>query len=476
MSITHELATRILAFRYDALPEAAIYWAKQAILDTVGVTMAGVCEPTARIPAQIPGVAEQPGPCLILGTKQRTTALDAALLNGLASHALDYDDVSPTLGGHPSVELVVPMLALGDMVPISGREALTAYVAGYETATKIARAVNFTHYEKGWHPTATLGIFGATAVAARLLGLDVEHTAHSLAIAASLASGVKANFGTMTKPLHVGHSTRNGLFAAFLAHAGFTANPQALEHKQGFFVVFNGPGTYDTAKIFDTWAAPLDLVDPGLGIKQFPCCGSTHMAISMMLALKAKYGMTPDQVRHIQIYTHPQRLPHTDRPTVSSALEAKFSLQYCVARALMHGKVLLEHFEGDAWANAQAQALLGKTSAGPHPTMGDLPWSAEVIVDTVDGQQLAEKTPYLMGRGKGNPMSQEEVWVKFADCASRVLPAAQIAALFAQLGAFEHLTNLRDLTALCEPPAEAANPILQPDGRATHRLSYSRAL
>lgn len=457
MSITHELAERILAFRYEGLPEAAIDWAKRAILDTIGVTLAGSCEPTARIPAQIPGVAEQPGPCLILGSNRRTAALDAALLNGVAAHALDYDDVSPTLGGHPSVELVIPMLALGEMFDISGRDALTAYVAGYETATKIARAVNFEHYEKGWHPTATLGIFGATTVAARLLRLDVEQTARSLAIAASLASGLKANFGTMTKPLHVGHSTRNGLFAAFLAQGGFTANPEAFEHKQGFFEVFNGPGTYHAARIFDTWAKPLDLLDPGLGLKQFPCCGSTHMAISMMLKLKATYKLTPDDVRHIQIYTHPQRLPHTNRPTVASALEAKFSVQYCVARALMHGKVLLEHFEGDAWADDQVQALLGVTSVGPHPTMGDLPWSAEVIVETVDGRQLAEKTAYLMGRGKENPMSDEEMWVKLDDCASRVLPDVQISTLFEQLGAFEQLSTIRDLTAFCEPQAETSN-------------------
>ena len=187
----------------------------------------------------------------------------------------------------------------------------------------------------------------------------------------------------MTKPLHVGHSARNGLFAAFLAQGGFTANLDVFEHKQGFFEVFNGPGTYDAEAIFETWANPLDVVDPGLGIKQFPCCGSTHMAITMMLNLQEKHQLTPDCVRHIQIYSHPQRLPHTNRPSVASALEAKFSVQYCVARALMHGKVLLEHFEGDAWAEPQAQALLGLMDTGPHPTMGDLPWSAEVIVERI---------------------------------------------------------------------------------------------
>ncbi len=457
MSITRELAERILALQYEDLPEEAIYWAKQAVIDTIGVTFAGSCEPTARIPTRIPGMAGQTGPCLVLGGHQRTTALDAAMLNGVASHALDYDDVSPTMGGHPSVMLVIPIIALGEMFDTHGREAITAYVAGYEAATKVARAVNFVHYEKGWHPTATLGIFGTTAVAARLMGLDVDQTARALAISVSLASGVKANFGTMTKPLHVGQSTRNGLFAAFLAKDDFTANPDAFEHKQGFFEVFNGAGNYDPAKMFDTWANPLDVIEPGLGIKQFPCCGSTHMAITMMLNLKDKHGLTPEQVRRVEIYTHPQRLPHTDRPTVSSALEAKFSVQYCVTRALMHGKVLLDHFEGDAWANPQAQALLKVMQTGPHSTMTDKPWCAEVIVETHDGRRLSEQTEYLMGRGRPNPMSEAEMWVKFEDCVSRVLPAEQIAQLFAELGRFESLDSIRQLTALCEPQGLPAN-------------------
>jgi hypothetical protein len=316
MTVARELAKRIHAFRYEDLPDDALFWAKQAIIDTVGVTFAGSIEPTTRIPAGVPGIAEQEGPSLIFGTDRRTAVLDAVLVNGTASHALDYDDVSPTLGGHPSAMLVPPIIALGEMLGTSGKDAVTAYVAGYEVETRIARAVHFEHYEKGWHPTATLGIFGATAAAARLLGLDEEQTERALAIAVSLASGVKANFGTMTKPLHVGQATRNGVFAAFLAKDEFTASAEAFERKQGFFEVFNGPGKYDADKVFENWADPLDIVDPGLGIKQFPCCGSTHMAISMMLNLVEKHGLTPEMVRHIQIYSHPQRLPHqgVDQP------------------------------------------------------------------------------------------------------------------------------------------------------------------
>jgi 2-methylcitrate dehydratase PrpD len=260
----------------------------------------------------------------------------------------------------------------------------------------------------------------------------------------------------MTKPLHVGQCCRNGVFAAMLAQNGFTSNTGAFEDKQGFLEVFNGAGTYDAEKIFENWADPLEIVEPGLGLKQFPCCGSTHMAITMMLQLVEKHGLTPPQVRHIQVYSHPQRLPHTNRPTVSSALEAKFSVQYCVSRALMHGKVVIDHFEGDAWADQEAQRLLKLVDAGPHPTMTDKPWCAEVIVETVDGRKLSEKTDYLMGRGKPNPMSESEMKVKFQDCVTRVLPADQTARLFERMLGFEEIRNMRDLTALCEAPGAAS--------------------
>ena len=454
MSVTRELARRILDFRFEDIPDDALFWAKQAITDTVGVTFAGSREDTTLIPTSIPGIAEADGPCLIFGSNKRASALDAVLINGTAAHALDYDDVSPVMGGHPSVPLVPAIIALGEQESLSGKDALAAYVIGYETECRIGRGVNFEHYEKGWHPTVTLGIFGTVAVASRLLGLDEEQTSRALAIAVSLASGVKANFGTMTKPLHVGQCVRNGLFATFLARNGFTANEDAFEAPQGFFEVFNGEGFYDADRIFENWADPLEILEPGLGLKQFPCCGSTHMAITMMLNLVNEHDLTPEDVKHIQIHSHAQRLPHTNRPTVGSPLEAKFSVQYCVARALMHGRIMLEHFEGNAWADKRAQELIGICDVAPHPTMTDKPWCAEVIVTTNDGSQLSSKTEYLMGRGRPNPMSEDELRGKFCDCVSRILPADQGDRLFEALLQLEGVENLRDLTALCEPPAE----------------------
>src|SRR6201999_4606948 len=194
---------------------------------------------------------------------RKTSVLDATLVNGTASHALDYDDVAGVMGGHPSAMLVPSMIALGESLGSSGHDLVLAYVVGYETECRIARGVHFHHYDKGWHPTATLGIFGTVAAASRLLRLTIDQTAVALGLAASFASGLKANFGTMTKPLHVGQASRNGLFAAFMAQRGFTANAGAFEHKQGFLDVFNGPGTYDAGKMLGEWYAPPECEGPG---------------------------------------------------------------------------------------------------------------------------------------------------------------------------------------------------------------------
>ena len=298
MTIAEALAERIASVRYDALPEEAVRWARVAIIDTVGCTLAGASEPCARIVAR---VTASDGPCLIFGTEQRVAALDAALINGTASHALDFDDCSDTLGGHPSAPILPALFALAETRTVDGRAFIAAYVAGWETETRIARGVNFHHYEKGWHPTATLGVFGSTAACCHLLGLTPEATATALGLAASFASGVKANFGTMTKPLHVGHCSRNGMLAALLAADGFTANAGALEHGQGFLHVFNGAGNFDADAILRDWGQPWDIVQPGVAIKQYPCCGSTHPAVDAMLMLVREHALTPAMVERVEL-------------------------------------------------------------------------------------------------------------------------------------------------------------------------------
>jgi 2-methylcitrate dehydratase PrpD len=291
------------------------------------------------------------------------------------------------------------------------------------------------------------------------MALDRAKTAQALAIAASLASGIKANFGTMTKPLHVGHTARNGLFAAQLAREGFTASDAALEHKQGFLQVFNGAGNFDAEVILADWGRPYDIVSPGIGIKTHPCCGSTHAAVDAMLALRAEYrpgqAIVPDKVARIESWTHPRRLAHTDRPDPQSGLDAKFSVQYCLARALLDGRIVLEHFEGEAFRDPAIRALMRRIHAASFPATpeGDgEPPGAEVRITFDDGVTVAKRVERALGRGADNPLPDEKLHAKFVNCAGRALAAAQIEPLRQALSRLDEVGSLRDLVAAMTPP------------------------
>ncbi|ALL67439.1 MmgE/PrpD family protein [Paraburkholderia caribensis MBA4] len=450
MTMAQWLGERIAAFRFEDLPAEALRWARIGIIDTVGVTLAGASEPCARIAHAV--ASPSLGDALVFGRRERMKPSDAALVNGTAAHALDFDDCSNTLGGHPSAPILPALFALAECSHASGRELVAAYVAGFEAQARLAHAVNFHHYDKGWHPTATLGVFGACAAAARLMRLDAKQTATALSIAASFASGVKANFGTMTKPLHVGHASRNGLIAAQLAREGFTAGDEAFEHRQGFFNVYNGAGHYDADAAMRSWAEPLDIVEPGIAIKQYPCCGSTHPAIDAMLMLVAEHRLTPEQVERVISRTHPRRLQHTNRPHPQSALDAKFSVQYCVARALAQGRVVLSDFEDDAYADPDIQSVMRKVTAEPDPLADQQPdhFGAEVVVELRDGRRVSKRVARAAGRTSANPLPDARIEAKFLDCASHALGRDACERALAALWQVERMADVAAFTAQIE--------------------------
>ncbi len=446
MPLALDISECIHALNYDDIPDEAVAWTRSAFLDTIGVTLAGSTEDAVRLLLATDGIGTAPGNSVILGHGRRTSCLDAALINGTASHALDYDDVCNVLGGHPSVNLVTPLMALCADVPASGRDMILAYVAGFETQCRIARAVHHHHYDKGWHPTSTLGIFGTVAAAARLVQLDVSKTAVALSLAASMASGLKANFGTMTKPLHVGHCTRNGLLAVLLARQGFTANQQAFEHGQGFLNVFNGRGTYAADLICAAWGQPLEILGGEPGWKPFPCCGSTHPAIEATLRIRREHCVDPKEVREITVLTHERRLPHTDKPNPQSGLDAKFSLQYTVARALLDGAVQLEHFEEPAYQEPEVRHLTKLVRLAIHPGIAKdaaNQFGVEVIVETLDDRRLTcEINPYPQRGPGGNPLTQEDVRSKFMDCARHHLSDRDIHAVISFFETLEAASSM----------------------------------
>jgi 2-methylcitrate dehydratase PrpD len=460
LTVAEELARHALAIRYEDLPEQAIEWSEIGFLDTIGVTLAGSQESCVRILRDLPGVGKADGPCVTFGDGKRCDLLDAALINATASHALDYDDFASSIGGHPSVTLVPAILALGDSMDISGRQAICAYVAGFEAESRIGRAVNPHHYDKGWHPTATLGIFGTVIALSHLLGFDEHRAATAIAIAASMASGVKSNFGTMTKPLHIGQSVRNGMMATLLARDGFTANPETIEHKQGFLAAFQGDEAFDPSRLFENWAKPLEIVEPGFGVKQFPCCGSTHTAINCMIELREEHNLSPGDVRNVQVLVNPRRLPHTDNPDPHTGLEGKFSLPYLIARALADGDVRLGHFDDRELNEPSVRAVMAKIATAAHddmPADSENQFGSEVTVVLTDGREFSRRIDHRLGRGPDHPMSDEELRQKFEDCAGRVCTSTQVGLLYEKLRGLRGLpkiSNISNIIAVDEPVQE----------------------
>lgn len=461
MSLARQLAERITALGYADLPPEAVYWSKVAVLDTVGVTLAGACESASKIVEEI--LESNEGPSLIFGTDRRAACLDAALVNGTAAHALDFDNATNTMFGHASATMIPALIAAGEAFGATGRDVLLAHAAGFETGARLGRGLNMHHYEKGWHPTSTLGVFAVAAACARLLKLSVTQTETALALSTSLAAGTKANFGTMTKPLHAGQCARSGLLAALLARKGFTANPGAFEHKQGFFNVFNGPGNYDSARILDGWGDPLDIVTPGACYKQYPSCASTHAPIDAALELVRRHGpFDARAIARVDSWTSAPRLAHTNRPDPGSALDAKFSVQYCVARALLYGKVAFADFEGNAYRDPAVRDLLPRIHAAPY-TEKQFPAGhyvgAELKLALSDGKTLSAKLERALGRTSANPIAIEQMKAKFENCARRVLNPESVAAVSRMIESFEELDSVREFTTLLELASAGASVV-----------------
>ncbi len=449
MTLATDLARHILQTRYVDLPQEAIHWAKVGLLDTIGCMIAGSRDKSTQIVTRV--TTGSSGPSLLFGQDRRVAALDAAQINGTAAHALDLDDCSNTLGGHPSAAVLPALFALADEIGATGEQFITAYVNGFETECKLSLCLNFHQYTKGWHPPASIGIFGGTAAACYLAGLSEEKTAMALAMAASMAAGVKSNFGTDTKPLHVGNISRSAVFATVLAREGFTASPGAFEHKQGYLNVFNGEGNYDTSKVFPTWGAPWDIVTPGIAIKQYTCCGSTHPVVDAVLDLTKEHNLRPEMVAQLQTWTHPRRLEHTNRPDPKSDVDARFSVQYVAARSLADRCVLDKHFESGAYNEPRIQSLLKRVQSTTYTTEqfpADNHFAAEVKITLTDGHVVGKKLDQPYGRTSANPLSTERMKAKFDGCVQGIVHDANLAPLYAAIQGFEKLGDVRAVTSL----------------------------
>ena len=328
--LTRALAHKAAALDYGELPEPVCELARQGVLDYLGVALAGAADPLVRIlldEMAEAGGASQAG---IIGHSIRLPALSAALVNGAAAHALDYDDVNMAMPGHPSVAILPGLLALAEFNGSSGREVVTAFVAGYETACRIGAALQPGHYNLGFHSTSTVGSFGSAAACARLLGLDSETTAMALGIAGTQAAGLKSQFGTMCKPFHAGKAAQNGLLAARLAERGFSSRTDLVECVQGFALT-HGPDFVPEAALATPEAGFHVLANL---FKYHAACYFTHAPIECARRLRDEHRLTPDTIAGITLKIDASCDRVCNIPVPADGLQSKFSLRQTVAMAL----------------------------------------------------------------------------------------------------------------------------------------------
>ncbi len=451
MNVTTILADFVAKSRWEDCPASAVAAARGAILDCLGVMLAGSREPSARI-LQAVTLAEGGSPlCTVVGAGRRTGAVWAALCNGTAAHALDFDDTNFLLLGHPSAPVLAATLAAGELALADGQALVHAFLLGFEVETTVAAVINPAHYDHGWHATCTLGTLGAAAAAARLLGLDTAQIRTALAVAASQSSGLKENFGTMTKPFHAGHAARSGVLAALLAREGWTASEQALEGPQGFFNVLGaGPRRLE---VLDTLGAPWKILSSGVAVKPYPSCACTHSIIDGALELRRAHGIRPADVAEVTVGVNalvPRILIHSDP---RSGLEAKFSAEFSAAAALCDGRVGIATFRDDKTRDPAIRALMPRVRMRVDPDIpGDLErhmWT-RVTVLLRDGRSWSVGPREVPGH-PSNPLTAEALREKFEECARLALPADRVESVRQMLESLETCPDLRSLIAILGP-------------------------
>jgi len=382
---TAELANYAVNVRYEDLPPEVIAFAKHCVLDWVGVTLAGSRDETGEL--VLAEAREEGGnpQATIVGYGDKTSVMQAALVNGTFSHALDYDDVNATLSGHPSVPVVPVILALAERDGYSGRQIIEAFVAGVEVECRIGKLFTPDHYARGFHSTGTIGTIGAAAAACRLMRLDARTTAVAFGIAATQAAGLKSMFGTMCKPLHAGKAAANGLYGALMAKRGFTARADVLDCDQGFTTTHTG--ATDERGAMQGMGA--DFYTSEVLFKYHAACYGTHATIEAAGQIREKYDISPADVDgyEIKVPLHNLRMCDIQKPT--TGLEAKFSLRMTAAMALSgENTASIDNYNADLCRRPELVSLMNSAKVGGDAGQGQ--FQAEVTVRTKDGLVLRE--------------------------------------------------------------------------------------
>ncbi|MFZ3310032.1 MAG: MmgE/PrpD family protein [Xanthobacteraceae bacterium] len=441
-SFTLDLGRFVAALALPQIPADGQKIARTGIADCFGVLIAGARDPEVALVDRELGSGSGGTLVSLIPSSARRTADAAALVNGVAAHVLDYDDVS--LDGHPSAVLVPAILAQGEASGSSGAEMLTAYIAGFEVWGELLAREPIPLHRKGWHPSAVLGTVAAAAACAKLRGLDAKGNATAIAIAASMSSGLVANFGTMTKSFQVGRAAQSGVIAARLAQAGLTASLDALEHPAGLLNALSMEGTAALDRPFSAAQKEWYIVSHGLNIKRYPICYATHRSIDAALDLVSRYDLTPDAVKRIRVSTGRTQMLMLRNSAPQTGLEAKFSMQFAMAAALVARTVGLRELTDDFVRRPDVQAIFPRVVLDgtdvTKPGSNFAPFDA-VEITMVGGETLkSEPVEYAKGSHE-RPLSRDELWNKFADCLGTEFADAKKTRAFENLMMFDRLNG-----------------------------------
>ena len=428
--VTEQLADYISGRRFDALTGSEITVAKQCLLDYLGVTMAGSQEPLVRILRGQQLAEGGHAQASLIGDERKATASQAALINGAAAHAHDYDDVHMAMSGHPTVPVAPAVLALAEREGKTGKALIQALVAGLDAECLVGRYVGTSHYARGFHNTGTLGTFGAAAACANLLGLDPKTTMHALGIAATQAAGLKSMFGTMCKPFHAGKAAANGLLAAELAAGGFDSAADALEIAQGFAATHSDA---PSAEDFSRAMATGNLVPQTL-FKYHAACYLTHSAMEGATHLKQKHGISPEDIDSVTLQVDKGHFSVCNIQKPATGLEAKFSLRFTTAM-ILHG-VDTARIEGYTDALTRDPAMVetrDKVTVLAHETPSR---DTHVTIRLKNGEQL--QTSWNVAVPLTDlPLQWERLSDKFTALMAPAIGDAPAAALLARVRSLE---------------------------------------
>jgi 2-methylcitrate dehydratase PrpD len=444
MGATRRLAEFIHGLRYDDISKDAIAKAKLCVMDWMGVTVGGYVSGQNDMDSMIAALSPffgQPQATLIT-KKRKIDVVNAALINGTASHFLDYDDVHMGMIGHPTVPVVPAILAVGEYRGISGKKLIEAIVAGIEAECRIGEAVNPEHYATGWHATATLGGFGACAAVAKIIDLNVDKIVSALGIAGTQAFGLQQSFGTMCKPFHAGKAASNGILAAVLAENGFTAPQQILEGQAGFGKAFSQK--FDETKL-NNFGHPFEIA--GVVYKRYASCYLTHATVRCMLEISQKYHPTTSNVGNVEVKTSSTAVTVAGKTEPQTGLEGKFSLRYCAALALLKGRAVESDFTDDSVHEPAIKQMMAKVNVIPEESFA--PTEVEIRIEMNDGSEIKERLE-LTSRDAAVPISEWEstLEAKSSDLLKRAFSVQKAAEITSAIKELDEIGNIKNVVKL----------------------------